>query len=139
MDRIRTEDSSQEARNPWTGRQESAQKKSTDHSLTNSDGIESHVVDVLPASSCGCCSLPAGFCAECTARGLSGTACARCLGWCTTCHKPICPKHSVFPEDNPEGRRWCRSCYDEKRRRSFARGVLRSLLSPLVQFENSNE
>lgn len=123
---------------PWSGRQTDLGQEQTNHNLSNSGGIESATLAQQAVSSCGCILPPVAFCAECISLALEGTVCEQCKGFCERCHKPICPRHSIF--DHPiehRATRLCSECHGELKRGNISKSLFRALFSPFIDFGES--
>lgn len=110
--------------------------KSTAHALSDQGAIESTETSQRTSCVCGCLKQPGGFCAQCS----GPPVCVDCLGFCLRCHRPLCPRHSVFSIDSAGNTvRLCRRCADDHRRKRIARAFVRTLLSPFVDFGGGDE
>ena len=133
---IRGERSDEVVHDPWDFSARKLGQDDTLHVVTDEGGIDSLRTGRHVACVCGCLKPPGGFCAECVQ-----PVCVDCYGFCAgNCHKPLCPRHSVFVFDATGSVvRLCRACHSQVSRKRIVRGVFRALLSPFVRFEQDNE
>ena len=125
---------------PWDGKERAVAQEDTAHVVTDDGALQSVLTARSVAFSCGCVNTPAaGFCAVCCAKGRPGTVCADHYGLCRDCSKPVCPRHSVFPE-GPERKelRYCKTCYPELKRQRRLKQITRLLLAPFVEFQEED-
>jgi len=134
MKPIRGEREQEVVHEPWQGTANPIGQSDATHVLSDAGGIESLRTNRRYACDCGCLRPPGGFCAVC-----GGVVCERCFGFCEQCHMPLCPRHSVFLEE-PGGqqRRLCRECGDSRARKRLGTRVARVVLSPFIEFEDSD-
>ena len=134
MQPIRGEREEEFVHDPWEKNQQQVGQNDTVHVVSDAGGIESHRTGRRVACVCGCLKPAGGFCSECTL-----PVCVDCYGFCADdgCHKPLCPRHSVFTESESGARvRFCQSCYGKVSRKKIARGVFRALFSLFIEFED---
>lgn len=130
MKPIRIEREEQVAQAPWSAGEHVAGQTDTEHALDNQGAIASHKSARRFAAVCGCLADPGGFCSVC-----GEAVCVKCFHHCAGCSKPLCPRHSrAVADKNGTETRFCEECYGAVQRRSAVRGVLRTLLSPFVEF-----
>ena len=99
--------------------------------IADDGSVDTHQKRQVYFCDCGCVGAAGGRCAECGA-----LSCGRCHGHCAHCAKPICLEHSKF-EDNSRspGVRMCRRCHDGETRKRRVVAAIKTLLSPIVEFE----
>ena len=85
---------------------------------------------------CGCTADgPAG--GRCAEPGCGWVSCQKCFSRCARCLQPCCARH-IEKLPTPDGAvPLCLSCYGTVRRRALWHGVVRTVLSPFVEFTKS--
>lgn len=121
----------------WEGNETAVAQEDTAHVVTDDGALQSFYTTRSGAFSCGCVNIPVrGFCAACCREGLPGTVCIEHFGLCLLCSKPLCPRHSLFPEGQQRNEhRYCRACYEGVKRKHRLKQITRLLLAPFVEFE----
>ena len=135
MKPIRNERNRRLVHDPWQFDQTDTEHSDVDHFVDDDGGLESECVERQFACGCGCLRQAGGFCAICLQ-----TVCVSCFGFCRHCHKPLCPRHSMFAtESSGQEFRLCQLCYESMGRKRLLLQVSRLLLSPFIKLEGSNE
>ena len=135
MQPIRQEQDEEIIHDPWIREEQKLGQSDTQHVVGDAGGIESHRTGRRVGCVCGCLKPAGGFCGECIQ-----PVCVDCYGFCAgDCHKPLCPRHSVFvPVGDGTTLRLCQSCHGARSRRKLVWGVVRGLLSPFIRFTDSD-
>lgn len=128
------------AQDPWNENVHELGEEETTHVLSDQGALESLEVENPPVSFCGCISPPVGFCAVCLSKGMKGTICSACRTFCSSCHKQICPRHTVFRDlSNDDRLHLCEECHVVVGRNRISKTLTRMFFSPFIRFEDENE
>ena len=107
--------------------------ESTEKSIRFINGsLDSDEIQTFTPLHCGCITAAGGQCYECKA-----IVCKEHLFRCTACGQGLCPEHAHSIRDESGARVFmCKRCRNKTKRNSRIRHVVRSLLSPLVGWED---
>ncbi len=100
--------------------------------LSNEGSIDSSSYQHKIFRACGCEGSAGigGCCYECGAM-----SCPSCHGSCHACHKPICLQHSKYLDIKDQQVRFCRRCYDQRKRQQKSQKIKRFFFSLVINYE----
>ena len=139
MKPIRQERTLEILHEPWATEARPFREEDVFHFVNDAGGLESRTLSRQVAYDCGCLDKPrGGFCADCVSEGARGLVCSSCFSHCEGggCGQPVCPRHSLPTRVDGRQVRLCISCHQAARRKQITRGIVRTLLSPFVIFED---